>query len=123
MILLLNFIRKNWLLLTIVMIFTITGLSLWPLKEMPEVPENDKIHHFIAYLFLMLPTALRKPNKWLLLGLAFILYSGTIELIQPYVNRHGEWLDMLANVLGVVSGFVIAMFFDFFFPFKTNHFD
>lgn len=119
---LLTFIRKNWLLLTIVMILVITGLSLWPLKEMPKVPGNDKIDHFIAYLFLMLPTALRKPNKWLLLGLSFILYSGVIELIQPYINRHGEWLDMLANASGVVSGIIIARFLNLF-PFRKKDFE
>jgi uncharacterized membrane protein HdeD (DUF308 family) len=34
--------------------------------------------------------------------------SGIIELIQPYVNRHGEWLDFLANTIGVFSGFAIG---------------
>ena len=38
----------------------------------------------------------------------FIGYSGLIELIQPYVNRYGEWLDMLANTAGVVCGVALA---------------
>ena len=28
----------------------------------------------------------------------FALYSGLIELIQPRVNRYGEWMDFMANV-------------------------
>ena len=123
MIWLLSFIRKNWLILTIVMLLIITGLSLWPLEELPSVPGTDKTHHSIAYLFLMLPTALRKPRKWLLFGLFFVIYSGAIELIQPYINRYGEWLDMLANVAGIVGGLIIAEIFNFFFTSKKEHFD
>ena len=35
---------------------------------------------------------------------------GAIELIQPYVNRYGEWLDLGANGLGLVVGILIASF-------------
>ena len=72
------------------------------------MPGSDKTHHLIAYALLMLPTALRKPDKWILLGLFFIAYSGAIELLQPYVNRYGEWMDMLANSAGVICGLIIA---------------
>ena len=100
----------------------ITFLSLWPLEELPSVPGTDKTHHFIAYAFLMLPTALRKPNRWVLFGLFFIAYSGAIELLQPYVNRYGEWNDMLANTAGVVCGLIIAEIVNFLFPVKlSNH--
>ena len=26
-------------------------------------------------------------------------------MIQPYVNRYGEWLDIFANTIGVFIGF------------------
>ncbi len=26
-------------------------------------------------------------------------------MIQPYVNRYGEWLDFFANTIGVFIGF------------------
>ena len=39
----------------------------------------------------------------------FIGYSGLVELIQPYVNRYGEWLDMLANTAGVAFGVALAI--------------
>jgi len=26
-------------------------------------------------------------------------------MIQPYVNRYGEWLDFFANTIGVLIGF------------------
>jgi len=94
------------------------------LDELPPLPGTDKTHHLIAYAILTLPTALRKPNGWILLGLFFIAYSGAIELLQPYVNRYGDWSDMFANTAGVVCGFIIAEVVNFFFPSErktTNH--
>ena len=105
---LLSLIKKYWLAMTAFTLAAITFLSLWPLPELPEMPGTDKTHHFIAYGLLMFPAALRKPRKWLLYPLIFIVYSGAIELIQPMVNRYGEWLDLGANALGLVCGIVVA---------------
>ena len=101
-------IEKHWALLTGCLFLTITGLSLSPLDSLPSAPGSDKIHHLIAYAALVFPVALRQPNRWLWFVVFFIGYSGLIELIQPYVNRYGEWLDMLANTAGVVCGVALA---------------
>ena len=108
MISLLTCIKSYWIAITLVTLGVITTLSLWPLEALPSVPGNDKTHHFIAYAALMFPTALRKPKHWKPIGLLFIIYSGTIELFQPYVNRYGEWLDLAANTTGVICGLLIA---------------
>jgi len=50
----------------------------------------------------------------------FIAYSGAIELLQPYINRYGDWLDMFANTAGVVCGFILAEIVNFFFPVIPN---
>ncbi|MDT8443891.1 MAG: VanZ family protein [Desulfuromonadales bacterium] len=102
------FIQEHWAGLTLVTLAAITLLSLWPLSELPSVPGGDKLHHLVAYAVLMLPVALRKPPRWWLIGLFFVAWSGAIELIQPYVNRYGEWSDLLANALGVLCGVVVA---------------
>ena len=120
MIRLLTFIKTNWIAFTLFTLTVITALSLWPLEKLPSVPGTDKTHHLIAYAVLMFPTALRKPNKWILFGLLFIAYSGAIELLQPYVNRYGEWLDMAANTTGVVCGLIIAELINNFFPAISN---
>ena len=101
-------IKKRWKALTFLILTAITILSLLPVSALPPAPGTDKTHHFIAYAMLILPAALRKPANWILLGVFFILYSGAIELIQPFVNRYGEWLDLLANSMGVLSGMIIA---------------
>lgn len=106
-------IKKRWKALTLVVLTAITFLSLLPLDKLPSAPGTDKTHHLIAYAVLMLPAALRKPSNWMLWGLFFILYSGVIELIQPFINRHAEWMDLLANSSGVVCGAIIAWLINF----------
>ena len=107
----LQIIEKYWLILSISLFIIITVLSLWPLDNLPLVPGSDKTHHLIAYAALVFPTALRKPNRWISLVIFFIFYSGLMELIQPYVNRYGEWLDMLANTAGIICGIILAIIF------------
>ena len=117
---LLALIRKYWISSTLFILTIITLLSLWPLENLPPVPGTDKIHHFIAYGVLMFPTALRKPKYWLLFGLFFMGCSGAIELLQPYVNRYGEFQDFIANIAGLGCGLLIARSLSLFFP-VTSH--
>jgi len=117
---LLTFIRNNWAAITLFILAVITALSLWPLEKLPLVPGTDKTHHLIAYTALMFPIALRKPNKWLSVGFLFIAYSGVIELVQPHVNRYGEWLDLAANTAGIVLGLIIAELVNKYFPVNSN---
>lgn len=103
-----NFIKQFWLGITIVILVVITVASLYPAQYLPSVPGSDKTHHFIAYCALMLPTAIRRPKYWLAIALLFITWSGLIELIQPHVNRYGEWLDLAANTGGVLLAIIIT---------------
>ncbi|NJK56577.1 MAG: VanZ family protein [Pleurocapsa sp. SU_5_0] len=105
---LLTWIKKYWIFYTLFILTLITIFSLRPLATLPPVPGTDKIHHFIAYATLMLPTALRKPKYWLVIVLLFIACSGLIELIQPYVNRYCDLKDLLANIAGLACGLIIA---------------
>ena len=105
---LLTLIKQYWLFLTLFILTLIIILSLKPFDVLPAVPGTDKTHHFIAYAVLMLPTAIRKPKHWLSIALLFVICSGAIELIQPYVNRYGELKDMVANVAGLACGLIIA---------------
>jgi VanZ family protein len=120
MIKLLTFIRTNWAAITLFILAVITALSLWPLEQLPSVAGSDKAHHLIAYAALMFPIALRKPNKWLSIGFLFIAYSGVIELVQPYVNRYGEWLDLVANAAGIILGLIIAALVNRYFPVNSD---
>tara|TARA_R110001583_G_scaffold1612_1_gene12652 strand:- start:14396 stop:14764 length:369 start_codon:yes stop_codon:yes gene_type:complete len=107
-----NNTKEYWLLICVIIIVLITSLSLTPLPHLPMVPGSDKTHHFIAYAGLFFPVALAKPKHWFLIGLFFIFISGAIELIQPYVNRYGEWLDLLSNSAGLICGYLLARLTD-----------
>lgn len=101
---LLRQIQQHWLLLSSLNLIILTALSLWPLDTLPSVPGTDKSHHLIAYSALIFPVALRAHRYQWPLVLAALCWSGMIELIQPLVNRYGDWLDMAANLAGLVLG-------------------
>ncbi len=102
-------IQRFWRPTTIFLLLIILFLSLYPLPQLPIMGKGaDKLYHFIAYLILVAPLGYTQPKYTLLYLLLMISLGGTIELIQPYVNRHGEWLDFLANTLGIFTGFSLA---------------
>ena len=101
-------ISRYWIKLSLFILLAITILSLHPLENLPEAPGSDKTHHLIAYAALAFPTTLHKPKRWPIIIIIFALYSGLIELIQPYANRYGEWMDFLANISGLLVGIMLA---------------
>ncbi len=105
---LLTWTIRYWGAISLVLLLVITALSLLPLPELPKVPGSDKTHHFVAYGLLILPAALRLPQYFLWVALGFGVWSGAIELLQPYVNRYGEWLDLICNIGGLICGFLLA---------------
>ena len=113
---LLAMVKTYWVVITVVIFAAITILSLYPAQSLPVVPGSDKTHHLIAYGALMFPIALRKPKYWLLMGAFFAFWGGGIELIQPFVNRHGEWLDLAANITGLGCGLLMAWIINWFRP-------
>ena len=90
--------------ISIMMLAIVSVASLIPLPNLPEVPGTDKTHHIIAYALIVLPVCIVKPKHWWVFLLIVFLWSGVIELIQPYVNRYGEWMDLLANFCGILIG-------------------
>ena len=104
----LNVSSNHWLSLTAFLLLLVTALSLWPLPSLPEVPGSDKTHHLMAYAVVAYPVALRSPARWWLIVVGVVLYGEMIELIQPFVNRYGEWMDFFANTAGVATGVLLG---------------
>ena len=92
-------------------LLVIGALSLAPLPELPDAPGNDKLHHLIAYALLAFLALLPRNTRGAALAalLAVIAYGGLIELVQPYVNRYGEFGDFFANGVGAVLGGLLAL--------------
>jgi len=105
----LKLVSKYWYQISLSILVVITIASLIPLPELPKVPGSDKTHHFLAYGALIFPVALRSPKYWPWLAVFFLAWSGAIELIQPFVNRYGEWLDLLANAGGLAIGLTLGL--------------
>lgn len=91
--------------ITIILLISILILSLIPIARAPEFHQNDKAYHLLTYFLLAFPSGLKEPRKFVVFILFFVVFGGAIEMIQPFLNRSGEWLDFLANCIGIILGF------------------
>lgn len=103
-------LHRHWLLSSAAALLLVSGLSLTPLPHLPSAPGGDKLHHLLAYACVMFPTALRKPRSIALWSIAFLAWSGGVELLQPLVNRYADWRDLAANGAGLCLGLVAGRF-------------
>ena len=99
-------LKKWWLPISICLLTIITISSLIPVPAGPE--GSDKLMHLLCYAGLIFPAAYAANKRPIYFALFFLLWSGGIELIQPLVNRSGEWLDLFANGLGLVLGLALG---------------
>ena len=109
--------------ITLLLAVGIVLLSLLPIPDlkMPvQVPLIDKWTHMVMYGVLTLVIWLdykrshQQYNAWRLLIFAFfapIAMGGILELMQTYLTtcRSGEWLDFVANTIGVCLGTIIGI--------------
>jgi len=109
--------------LTYLVAVIIAFLSLYPIGhiELAEnVPLADKWTHMVMYGTFALViwweygrSHTRRQWKKLLCWavLAPIAMSGLMELLQAYATtyRSGEWLDLVANTIGVLAGSLIGI--------------
>jgi len=98
--------------ITVFLLIVITALSLYPLPELPAVPGKDKTLHLLAYAVLAFPVSFARPNAHIRIIIFFLLWSGMIEFVQPYVNRSREVEDLLANTIGLFLGYITGRLLD-----------
>ncbi len=103
---------------TLLLVLSIVLLSLLPMPDIKltkDVPLADKWTHMVMYGVLTLVVWFdykrthRQYKAWRLLLFAFlapIAMGGILELMQAYLTtcRSGEWLDFVANSIGVCIG-------------------
>jgi VanZ family protein len=104
--------RGLWIALSVLVVAAVAYGSLQP-DFGPDVPANfDKVEHFVAYLGLALWfTGLFARSRYAVVAVALIAFGLAIEFAQGAMKlgRSAEALDMVANVLGVMLGLVIAL--------------
>ena len=93
--------------------FTILYLSLRPIPETLNFSPNDKFNHVLAYTTLSCLICIGRRNIFqiLCLFLATVIFGGSVEIIQPYIGRYGEWQDFYANTVGSFIGTSLALLF------------
>jgi len=72
---------------------------------------QDKLSHLLVYMILFALLLLAYGKRWSLISLGILLacFSGLIEVAQSFTgSRQAEWLDLLANILGIL---VAALFY------------
>lgn len=95
----------------IAVLIAIWALSLLPGPELPDVPGGDKWHHSLAYFACMFcwGQVYRLPLPRLRLAVTFIAMGAIIECLQYFTaTRSFEFLDMLANALGVLAAWIVV---------------
>lgn len=96
------------ILVTLALSLVIGYVMLIPISDI-GVPGSDKLHHFLAFFALALPLSFARPRLAPLIILVTAAYGGTIELIQPYVGRHRDVFDLLADGAGSVLGAAVGV--------------
>lgn len=98
----------GFLLIAIVVYASLAPIS--PSKLL-AFPESDKIMHFLAYAGMMFwfGQIYPKGRASLFISSGFIILGALLEVLQGLSGyRTFEYLDMSANALGVISGFIIS---------------
>lgn len=102
--------RKHQVALVLSALFAL-GIGYFTLTPNPGdlLTSSDKLDHLLGFAVLLLPAALlyRRALYWLLPSA--IAFGGVIEVIQPYVNRKGEWGDFWADAIGAILGVGIGL--------------
>lgn len=110
----LNYYRSLIIALIVLILTMMPGNSLRPLIVFP-FSFVDKLAHFFVFMVLsiFLFADIKKDNKnisntkaLLLVFLISLFYGIIIEILQSVltINRSAELLDILANMLGVLTG-------------------
>ena len=97
--------------------------SLLSSSKVPSIAVSDKGIHFFFYaifaFLLYFPVYRTKRIAFSFLGSAVIIvligftFGALIELVQDryIVGRFGEWLDLVANSLGLLVGALVGIIF------------
>lgn len=91
-------------------VVALTIASLVPVALLPEQSANiwDKGQHVAGFAWLGVLGLLAYPQRPLRTGVLLLAFGGAIEMAQAATGwRFGEWLDLLADGVGILVGAVM----------------
>ncbi len=111
-----KYVLTYWKSISIALIiFVLSTVSFSTTNTAPKIKNFDKLVHCLMYLGLGFTLfydyskdTFTKVGKFIfILMVLAIFYGGLIEIIQEYftTRRTAEWLDWLADIVGVFLGF------------------
>ena len=110
-----NLLERSAYLISFSITCLITYLSFTPLTDLNvEITVSDKFLHSFAYLvltFSWLFAIQRSHSNFrikVLIGFVIFLFGIIIEILQSSLTiyRHGDYLDIIANTIGIVLAIV-----------------
>lgn len=86
-------------------------MALIPSEAVSDITVWDKANHFIAFLVLcvLLYFCFNKVNSLSSVIIPLLAYGLLLELLQGLtIYRFFSWFDLVADVIGIVSGIIVA---------------
>ena len=99
-------------LLTVLLLIPMDLFLVTQIIEEESHPSNQTsyIIHIVLFFILFLLLYFSFQNK-LKIFLVCIIYSGLIEVLQLFTSRGFQFLDILFNIVGIITAFLIISFF------------
>ena len=101
-----------WQVLGWVLVIGATVASLMPGPQLPRIPSGDKFMHTLTYAVLAVWFAGLYPRaRYVWIGALLFFMGLAIEWAQGAMDlgRHRDYLDVLANSLGIGVGLTLAL--------------
>ncbi len=102
------------LLAIMIALLSLAPASKFPVSSVWDIPHFDKLVHMLMYGSLGFVALLESrcktkcPGYHVLILLTILLVSALIEILQAtlVLSRGAEWIDLLANFLGLVAAYL-----------------
>ncbi|HEY0817336.1 MAG TPA: VanZ family protein [Rhizobacter sp.] len=108
--------RRAWQVLLALLLVAVCLLAFSTRPPEPLSTGWDKLNHAVAFAVLAMTAMLAFPRAGRAAGaMAMVLvglmaFGGLIEVVQALIpGRSGEWLDLLADALGIVAGVIVTL--------------
>ncbi len=91
--------------------FWVCAVAVVVLSLVPTAPELlttgwDKSNHFLGFITLAVLGLQGYPKRSMALFLGLLFFGGLIEILQSFTTyRFAEWVDWIADGVGVLAGF------------------